>query len=1102
MRIFDPAGPLPTGTAVLEASAGTGKTHAIAALAVRYLAEASVDAAGLTVITFSRAATQELRHRLLQRVRATAALLGQALADGPRPSGVDTADEVLLTGTKADLRERQARLLRAIAAFDQVTVMTIHEFCQAMLHELGVLAEADPTATLVEDLSVLREEAVSDLYLRRYADRADPPPFTLGEARSIAREAVARPDAALAPVDADGVSAERVAFAGAVRDEVALRKRRLGVYSFDDQLERLRDALVGPVGAPARERLRRRCPVVLVDEFQDTDPVQWQILRDAFAGHSALVLIGDPKQAIYSFRGADVAAYQQAVQVAGETERQSLAVNYRADSPVVAALDEFFAGAELGAGIPVPPVRAHHEGSRLVLPSDSPWRPPVRIRTVNAAEPMWIWDARRQVNADLVTEVRALLAAGAQVHTADGARKLHPGDIAILVRTNARGQALVRELGRAGVAAAFSGSDSVFASMAATSWLTLLRALHEPRRANVRAAVLTDFVGASMAELAGASEQQLADWAGLVARWSRVHRSEGLPALFVALQADGGFACRVRSRALGARDLTDYRHVAEVLHEQERTGLSLGALVDWLAESIADPVLAGERTRRLETDAAAVQIMTIHKAKGLQFPVVLLPDAADRPIAEDKGQALVFHDETGARQLDVGAPDAPGRTTRWAANQEEEAADSLRTLYVAATRAQSQLTMWWARTSTHTATSSLHRILFRRRDLDGEPAQAYSVEEPPGDGDPAALAWLAEAGIAVQAAEPTGANEAALRPSAPSELATAVWRREIDRAWRRTSYSGLTAAVHALPPPPAAGVVEDEAEPGEGGVPTAPGPRSPMADLPGGTAFGTCVHQVFESLDWYAPLAADVPALHERLVAECAEAIATNPVSVTADALAEALLPGLLTPLGPLTGDRPLVALPVTDRLNELEFELPLGSGSRRATLRDLAAVLASGLPPDDPLTGYPELLTDPALADQVLLGFLTGSIDAVLRVPGPAGPRFVVVDYKTNRISAEPELLQTHFGQTAMTGEMLRSHYPLQALLYQVALHRFLARRLPGYRPELHLGGAGYLFVRGLGGPEPMLDGGLPTGVFAWQPPATTVVAVSRLLDGGGGDA
>ncbi|HAM45195.1 MAG TPA: AAA family ATPase, partial [Propionibacteriaceae bacterium] len=191
-----------------------------------------------------------------------------------------------------------------------------------------------------------------------------------------------------------------------------------------------------------------------------------------------------------------------------------------------------------------------------------------------------------------------------------------------------------------------------------------------------------------------------------------------------------------------------------------------------------------------------------------------------------------------------------------------------------------------------------------------------------------------------------------------------------------------------------------------------------------------------------------------------------------------------------LTDDRTLADFEVGDRLSELDFEFPLGTDTSRNTVGDVAAVLRRWLPADDPLADYPDDLESPALSNQVLRGFLTGSIDSVLRVPGPDGPRFVVVDYKTNRLGPA-DLRLNHYRRPAMTAEMRRSHYPLQALLYCVALHRFLAARLADYRPEAQLGGVGYLFVRGMGGGE----AGPTTGVFDWHPPASAIVELSELL-------
>jgi exodeoxyribonuclease V beta subunit len=1089
MTPFDPAAPLPTGTVLLEASAGTGKTHAIAALATRYLAEGVVEIDRLAVISFSRVASDELRSRVRQRLRHTEASLVAALDATPLPARLDATDTLLLCGEPSELAVRRDRLRAALSGLDSAGIMTIHQFCQAMFDELGVLASEDPGAKLVEDLGQLLEEVVTDRYLARYATASERP-FDLATARRLAGAAVELADTPLVPTDAEGLAAERLAFATDVRCELARRKRQTGVFSFDDQLIRLRESLRGPAGQAGSQRLRHRCQVVLVDEFQDTDPVQWEILRDTFAGRVPLVLIGDPKQSIYAFRGADVTAYTDAV--TASTQRFSLGINYRADEPVVRAVSALFDGVELGPQVRLEPVQADNSGSRLIGPGPAP----VRLRCVSAKRPLDAATARSRVDADVVCEVVRLLSEPVQLATSTGPRRLAEQDIAILVTTNKRGRDLAEALASAGVAVAFSGSDSILASPASQDWLLLLRALEQPRRAATREAILTDFIGADLGELATADDDRLNAWSGLLQRWSRLLTNQGVAALFAAVQADspevdGGLAERLLGRRRGERDLTDHRQLAEILHAQYTAGVRGPALVAWLTEQIELQDGSADRTRRLETDRQAVQLMTVHKAKGLQFPVVLLPQAADLYLSEeDSGGKLDFHDDTRRRVLDLGGKDAPGRGQRWRLQALEQAEDRLRGLYVAATRAESQLTLWWAPTLRNTESSALHRLLYRDLAKPGTPAASYPLDQAAGWRPPTELPWLPAAGITVEECQDQPGVHFA-RPVEEVRVVEPKWQRRIDQLWRRTSYSGLTEAVHARPPEAltAESVLSDEPS-GDGAQPAtgAIGAPSPMADLPGGTSFGSLVHYVLENLDWHAP---SPEVLTERLLAATSAATRRFALNGIAPAtLAEALLPSLLTPLGALTAGRALADIDITARLSELDFELPLGNPASTTTLGQVAELLRVWLPAEDPLAAYPDDLGAEPLAGQVLRGFLTGSIDSVLRIEAETGPRFVVVDYKTNRLGGA-ELRLDHYNAAAMTAEMRRTHYPLQALLYCVALHRFLRSRLADYQPERHLGGVGYLFVRGMGGPQ----AGAETGVFAWYPPAGLVVALSELL-------
>ncbi len=1093
-------GPLPRGTTVLEASAGTGKTWTIAALATRYVAEGHAVLSELLVATFSRAATHELRARVRERLASTARGLG-------RPGGDALVQH--LSDCDGDERvRRRHRLLQALSQFDAATIATTHSFCSTVLDSLGMAGEAEVGVRLVESADELLAEIVDDLYVRKYAAPGAPAPISAADARAVARAACADGQARLEPAGADPRTAagQRVRLAQAVRVELARRKRAQGVRDYDDLLTLLRDVLADPAHGPAAcERLQQRYRVVLVDEFQDTDPVQWEVLRRAFHGRSTLVLIGDPKQAIYGFRGAEVLSYLDAVGAADRAA--SLSTNWRTDAPLLRALDHLHGGVALGdPRIVVPSVRAVRADARL---SGSP---PLRLRVLSrdacpgssggSGGMPAVADVRRAVARDVAAHVVALLEGPAQLDL-DGAgpRPVQPGDIAVLVRRRAaQGDAVQQALAELGVPSVQAGTSSVFATPAAREWWWLLQAVEQPQRAGlVRLASLTSLVGRTATELAH-GDAALEDTCALLRRLARRFDNAGMAALVELLSESTALDARVLALVDGERRLTDLRHVAQLLHSAVvEHGLGLSAALAWLGGRLEDPESGsgGERTRRLPSDAAAVQVMTVHRSKGLEFPVVLAPygwDAArsSRPVT------LRLHDAGGARVLDVGgrrdANDPEdgdlgyGDHLRRAGAEDDD--EELRLLYVAVTRAQCQLTLWWA-PSRDTARSPLHRLLMGRAPGTSELARTVAVPS-----DEVALAqlraWGLPADIEVEPASAAGcpAWQAPAAPAAP--LRAATFDRELDTAWRRTSYSALTRDAHDAEP----GGGEPE-EPGHADEPDAPpldarerqpagaDQPSPFTGLPSGASFGTLVHAVLETVD---ATAADLPVELHRC---CAQAVARALSTVDPPALAAALLPVLRTPLaGP--GGPTLAGLAPAARLPELPFELALSGGDRptaaSARLGELAVLLRTHLLADDPLAGYADRLEQ--LGHAPLRGYLTGSIDAVLRLPGP---RFVVVDYKTNRL-APGELTLGDYSREAMAREMMRAHYPLQALLYSVALHRYLRWRLPGYDPQQHLAGVQYLFVRGMGGPATPPG----CGVFDWAPRPALVEALSDLLAGG----
>jgi len=1140
---FDVCGPLPTGTTVLEASAGTGKTFTIAALAARYLAEGRAELSELMLVTFGREATNELRERVRERLVSTE----RGLADpATARSGPDEVLALLAGAGDEEVALRRARLTRAVTQFDAATIATTHQFCQRMLAGLGVAADADPDARFVESVDDLLTEVVDDFYVRKYADHGTgSPAFSRAEALTIARHAVNDHQARLEPTDADaGSTADaRRRFAAAVRAEVDRRKQARRLYTYDDMLTRLDAALADPERGAA-QRLQDRYRVVLVDEFQDTDPVQWSILRRAFHGAVTLVLIGDPKQAIYAFRGADVTSYLDATEAAGR--HATLARNWRSDPALLSALNTVLGGSALGdPRITVHPVQAAHRGRRLRGGrADSP----LRIRVVpggtlprSQRDQTVVGPTRELVAQDLAGDVAALLTGPALIQE----RPVRPGDVAVLVRTNDQGTLVRDALAAVGVPAVLSGTVSVFTTPVAEEWLTLLEACAQPRLPRLRAAALTCFVGHSIADLCGPGGTELLDeLGGTVREWAAVLAERGVAALLEAVTTGTALPRRLLSRPDGERTLTDLRHVAQALHAAASAGhLGPAALLEWLRHRIDEAALdvGVERSRRLESDAAAVQIITIHRSKGLEFPIVYVPFGWDRNVRDP--DVPLLHDEHGRRVLDVGGETGEGWKERCAQHRAEEAGEDLRLLYVALTRAQCQVVLWWAPATT-AATSPVHRLLLGRAPGVGGAGVAASVVAGMSVFEPAERYRVPTDTAAVVALRAWAGPEIAVEPAGPAvsvapadpggvqdrvPLRAARFARELDTRWRRTSYSALTAGAGAhgagahgfgVGSEPEDTGTDDELEivAAEPEVPAA-GPPSPLAAFPLGAAFGTLVHAVLEVADLTAP---DLPA---ELATHCAEQLGRGPVpGVDPDALAAALLPVAHTPLGPLTGGRRLADIAPADRLAELDFELPLAGGDGRdadgadctnagrtsfdqagdsrpgpqLSLGDLAPLLRRHLAPDDPLAGYPSALTAPGLADQPLRGYLTGSVDAVLRLPGP---RFAIVDYKTNwlgPLGGPDPLTAAHYTAPRLAEAMIAANYPLQALLYGVALHRYLRWRVPGYDPRRHLGGVLYLFVRGMCGPDTPAVDGVPCGVFSWTPPPALTVELSQLLDRG----
>ena len=446
------------------------------------------------------------------------------------------------------------------------------------------------------------------------------------------------------------------------------RKHRRGVLGYDDLLSRLADALVAD-DAPARERMRQRWKVVLVDEFQDTDPVQWDVLDRAFTGHATLILIGDPKQAIYAFRGGDVVAYLRAAATAAT--RRTLATNWRSDAPLVDALQKLSRGAELGdPRITVLDVEAHHQDSRLV---GAPAPSPLRVRQLCAADfatgrdgTVRIDALREHIAVDLAADVARLLGSGA---TFEG-RSMEAGDVAILISSVKRVDAIRAALAAHHIPSVVAGGSNVMLSRAADEWLALLEALEQQRTNRVRAVALTSFVGHTPQRLDSGGDELADEVAERVRGWLDLFRTRGVAAVHEAARA-AGLAGRVLAQPDGERLLTDLRAPRrDVAPDRRRNRLGLPALLEWFRAERRDALASTERTRRLDTDAAAVQILTIHGSKGLQYPgrlpapfLRLLRARAQRAALPRRRRELAGWTWPGRPTLSVGpARRAPGRS--------------------------------------------------------------------------------------------------------------------------------------------------------------------------------------------------------------------------------------------------------------------------------------------------------------------------------------------------------------------------------------------------------------------------------------------------------
>ncbi len=1150
---FDLCDDLPRGKLAIQASAGTGKTYALAALATRFIAETDLSASELLIVTFTRAATNELRAKVRDRLVEAVEYL-----DDPQPA---PTDDVLLSRLASEDRQlRLDRLRRAVTEFDTATVTTIHGFANQVRTALGGSSVDDPDLRLTDDSDELIHDACAEVLTCAALEGHPVEQFpTLYSLRQAVKTVDGRPDLVLVPQRGQSGASEAqqylVELVERATTALSTRRRQSGLLSFDDVLIQLRDALERQAGAGAVEALRARYRVALIDEFQDTDPVQWDIFSTLFdrpGVDTALVLVGDPKQAIYGFRGADVHTYLKAV---GDdrTERRSLATNWRSDGAVLDSVAALLTGATFGdADIPFVPVSPPplHRHRRLVG-ADGSALPALSLRLAvgdgierqrneRQSHMVVTWSADRAVCMDLVAQVRDLLD-GAQIPDHDGpggSRPVRPTDVAVLVATHRAAAEVQAALLDQGVPAVVAKGTSVLESPAAEQMRWLLESMarpSDPRR--VRMFALSWFVGWTVSEVDSATDADLVMLQEQVRQWAELLGTTTVADVLARVWSESGLAARVLGGPGGDRNMTDLDHLAELFSGTAPGGRSgvagLLAVLDAEPEDDVDSEFDGSvAARRIETEAEAVQIMTVWTAKGLEFPIVCLPTLWHPSTA---GLVAYLDPVTERRTLDLSNggdwPDANESAARKERAAAEATGERLRLLYVALTRAAHQTVVWWARTI-RSDTTALARVLFARADgvIDADLFGADRVPIPPDADILASLQTLVDASggtiataVIDEATEPVDRwvdrAEAVTQPA----LTVAEFDVAPDRSRHRWSFSAIVNDASGFDPydptvsDRGATDEQDEDGPLDGGVdplldasPMRPGvavdgPVVPaFSALPAGPAFGTLVHTVLEGVDFTAPdLDRQLGAAIDRELAW--RSLDLTPVATSGRVgedgrrlLIEGLEAALHTPLGPRCDGASLADIRPSDRLNEVSFDLLLAPSGRPAPARDIGRLLLSYMSPGDPLGPWAERLAEGAV-DLTLAGHLTGSIDLVMRIGSePESRRFVVADYKTNDLSLWGTRPQADdYRPERMAEAMIEHDYPLQALLYSVALHRYLRWRLRGYTPESHLGGAVYLFLRGMVGAGAATAEGEPHGVFSWGIPPDLVVELSDLLAG-----
>ena len=830
--------------------------------------------------------------------------------------------------------------------------------------------------------------------------------------------------------------------------------------SFDMQIKGLANALALPdTGVVLAQNLRERYPTALVDEFQDTDNYQYDILKHVYiqpeARQCALFLVGDPKQAIYRFRGADVYTYLNAYKDVAPHNRHHLAQNQRSVSPLIGALNRFFQLSPNAFKQESISYQAVSVGSREHAPLID-----LRESIDSNYQPLRLWYlptprseddkpkvSKSQCNAWTVTvivhEIVRLLTGAAQKKVCLGERSVEGKDIVILVRSHFEAESFRKALAIVGIKTAMQSRNKVFSTDEAADMARVLAAFADPHNeGKVRAVLASRLCGASVSHFM-AWQADTKEWTKRLVRFQAYHQLWQQRGFIVAWRdflAQEQVIPRLAHLPQGERVMTNFLHLADLLHEEYRQRVGMHQLCDWFAAQRQEPQESENAELRLESDENLVKIMTIHQSKGLEFPIVFVPSLWS-PSSSKKGVPFYHQEEASTFDLSVSlSPEIKQQV------KDEILREDLRLGYVALTRASQRCYLLWCPLNS------------KDKDV------TITVEQsalghwlPQGELSIMQLAQHAPNEIGVQAV--TDQVLSGLPAMTQAEIPLSVLTPPfIARGYRLTSFSSLnhSTKAHHQAQDESIEIKDDEGKPLF--IDHEEDSAFARFNFAGKTVLaknvGNCLHKIFEHADFTQP----VSEWHENITKQLkAYGIIATWQAEVIQWLSEVMV-------APLSPTLTLQQLGRDKTLRELDFHLPLTRfypPTLMECLREHGLIV-------------------PDLAAQNITGFMKGSIDLVFEHQG----QYFIADYKSNHLGHQLSDYQHDKLHTAMAN----NGYQLQAALYALALHRWLSHRLQHYQFEQHFGGVFYLFLRGMNGQGNQ-------GVYAWRPTHELLNALNRIV-------